>query len=56
MTNQWTAYQAMFLPGSAVPGDVAGQNVTNEPGRIELTADKDDAAPGSNQQCELPCC
>ena len=40
VTNQYTAYQAMFLPGSVVPGDVAGQVVTNEPGRIEVTADK----------------
>ncbi len=40
VTNEWTAYQAMFLPGSAVMGEVAGQNVTNQSGRIELTADK----------------
>ena len=39
VTNQWTAYQAIFQPGSVVAGDVAGQNVTNEPGRIELAAD-----------------
>src|ERR1017187_8135470 len=39
VTNQYTAYQAIFQPGSVVMGDVAGQNVTNEPGRIELTAD-----------------
>src|ERR1035441_2877774 len=39
VTNQWTAYQAIFQPGSVVAGDTAGQNVTNEPGRIELTAD-----------------
>jgi hypothetical protein len=40
VTNQWTAYQAIFQPGSVVLGDVAGQNVTNLPGRIELTADR----------------
>ena len=40
VTNQWTAYQALFQPGSVVLADVAGQNVTNQPGRIELTADK----------------
>src|ERR1039457_2267422 len=39
VTNQWTAYQAIFQPGSVIAGDTAGQNVTNEPGRIELTAD-----------------
>jgi hypothetical protein len=40
VTNQWTAYQALFQPGSVVLADVAGQNVTNAPGRIELTANK----------------
>lgn len=40
VTNQWTAYQALFQPGSVVLVDVPGQNVTNQPGRIELTADK----------------
>ncbi len=40
VTNQYSAYQALFQPGSVVLADVAGQNVTNEPGRIELTADK----------------
>jgi hypothetical protein len=40
VTNQWVAYQALFLPGSTVPSDTAGGNVTNMPGRIELTADK----------------
>jgi len=40
VTNQYTAYQALFQPGSVVLADVPGQNVTNQPGRIELTADK----------------
>src|ERR1035437_798709 len=40
VTNQWTAYQAIFQPGTVVAGDIAGPNVTNEPGRIELIADK----------------
>jgi hypothetical protein len=40
VTNQWTAYQALFQPGSVVLADVPGQNVTNQPGRMELTADK----------------
>jgi hypothetical protein len=39
VTNQYAAYQAIFQPNSVVLGDVAGQNVTNLPGRIELTAD-----------------
>ena len=40
VTNEWTAYQAMFQPASVVLGDVAGQTVNNQPGRIELVADK----------------
>lgn len=40
VTNEWTAYQAVFQPASTLLGEVAGQNVTNLPGRIELTADK----------------
>jgi len=40
VTNEWTAYQAIFQPASTIMGEVAGQNVTNLPGRIELTADK----------------
>ena len=40
VTNQWEAYQAMFLPTSLVLSDVAGQNPTNLPGRIQLQADK----------------
>ncbi len=40
VTNQYTAYEALFIPGSEVLGDTAGQNPTNLPGRIELTADK----------------
>jgi hypothetical protein len=38
VTNQYSAYQALFQPGSVVLTDVTGQNVTNTPGRIELTA------------------
>ncbi|MGD0259140.1 MAG: hypothetical protein ABSD29_04870 [Verrucomicrobiota bacterium] len=40
VTNQYSAYQALFQPGSVILADTAGQNVTNEPGRIEVTADK----------------
>jgi hypothetical protein len=40
VTNQWTAFEGLFVPGTVVPGDSAGQNVTNFPGRIEVTADK----------------
>jgi hypothetical protein len=47
VTNEWTAYQALFQPGSAVLNEVVGQNVTNLAGRIELTADKYLALPGA---------
>ena len=40
VTNQYTAYQALFQPGSTILADVPGQNVTNQAGRIEVTADK----------------
>ncbi|HWW00692.1 MAG TPA: hypothetical protein VNZ64_13425 [Candidatus Acidoferrum sp.] len=40
VTNQFAAYEGLFLPSSAVPADIAGGNVTNLPGRIMLTADK----------------
>lgn len=37
-TNQYAAYEAYFTPSTALPTDVAGGNVTNLPGRIEITA------------------
>ena len=40
VTNQYAAYEGLFLPSSAVPADIANGNVTNLPGRIMLTADK----------------
>lgn len=40
VTNQYAAYEGLFLPSSAVPSDIANGNVTNLPGRIMLTADK----------------
>ena len=40
LTNQFAAYEGLFLPSSAVPADIANGNVTNLPGRIMLTADK----------------
>src|SRR5262249_2699917 len=39
VTNQYAAYQAVFSAATQVPTDVAGGNVTNVGGRIELTAD-----------------
>jgi hypothetical protein len=39
VTNQYAAYEAIFTSGTRLAGDVAGGNVTNMPGRIELTAD-----------------
>lgn len=40
VTNQWSAYQALLQPLSLVLSDIAGQDVTNVPGRIEITADE----------------
>ena len=39
-TNAWSVYQADFSPSAQEVGDVAGQNVTNLAGRIEITANK----------------
>jgi hypothetical protein len=39
LTNESAAYQALFLPSTQVLGDVAGQDVTNLPGRVEIVAD-----------------
>ncbi len=39
-TNQYSAYQGMFVPSSAVPADIGTGNITNLPGRISLSADK----------------
>src|SRR5260221_1400 len=38
-TNQYSAYQALFLPTSIDLNDVFGQNITNAPGRIQVIAD-----------------
>jgi hypothetical protein len=38
VTNEYTAYSALFLPTSATTRGVAGQSITNSPGRIEITA------------------
>lgn len=38
ITNLNTAYEALFQPTTVVPSDIAGQNATNLPGRIILTA------------------
>ncbi len=37
-TNIWTAYEALLPPISIIISNVAGQDVTNIPGRIELSA------------------
>ena len=39
-TNQYSAYEALFQPLSTVLGDTFGQDVTNVPGRIEISASK----------------
>lgn len=39
VTNQYAAYEGIFTAGTALPTDVGGGNVTNLPGRIEITAD-----------------
>ena len=39
VTNQYAAYQAIFSAGTQLPGDTANGDVTNTPGRIEITAD-----------------
>ena len=36
----YSAYEGLFSAGSVVISDVAGQNITNLPGRINLTANK----------------
>jgi len=36
-TNLWTAYEALLPPISIIISDVAGQDVTNIPGRIEVS-------------------
>jgi hypothetical protein len=39
-TNQYAAYEALFAGGTQLTSDVAGGNVTNLAGRIELAAGK----------------
>ena len=39
LTNPYAAYQAIFTPGASLPTDVAGGDITNQAGRIEITAD-----------------
>ena len=39
-TNVWSAYQAVLPPISVIVSDVAGQDVTNIPGRIEISAEQ----------------
>ena len=39
-STEFTAYAALFQPTTVIVGEVAGQNYTNIPGRIEITADK----------------
>jgi hypothetical protein len=40
MTTEYSAYEALFQPTTVIVSDVAGQNYSNAPGRIEITADK----------------
>jgi hypothetical protein len=37
LTNEYAAYQAIFQPSSAIPGDIYGQTVPQLPGRVEIT-------------------
>lgn len=39
-TNRYTAYEARFLPTTLVLSDTASQDVTNLPGRINISASK----------------
>jgi hypothetical protein len=39
-STEYTAYEALFEPLTVIVPDVAGQNYTNMPGRIEITAEK----------------
>ncbi|HEV2390903.1 MAG TPA: hypothetical protein VG146_00930 [Verrucomicrobiae bacterium] len=39
LTNQYAAYEGIFIPGTELATDVAGGNATNMAGRIEITAD-----------------
>jgi hypothetical protein len=38
-TNQYAAYQLLVLPISEPIGDIAGQDITNLPGRVEIVAE-----------------
>jgi|GEM_PF-605883 len=38
LTNLWAAYEALLPPGSILLSDTVGQDVTNIPGRIEVSA------------------
>jgi hypothetical protein len=40
VTNDWTAYEAIFAATTRNLTDVVGQNVTNLPGRVEVNAEK----------------
>lgn len=40
-TNEWTAYSALLSPTTQLTNNVIGQYVTNLPGRIEITADRE---------------
>jgi hypothetical protein len=40
ITSEYTAYEALFQPTTVLPNEVSGQNYTNMPGRIEITATK----------------
>jgi hypothetical protein len=39
ITNSWSSYEALFTPSAQFVGDVAGQDVTNLAGRVEITGD-----------------
>lgn len=38
-TNQYTAYEALFTPATALPTDIAGGTYSNMEGRVEIRAD-----------------
>lgn len=38
VTNDYAAYEALLMPTTVIPGEVAGQTVANMPGRTEISA------------------
>ena len=54
-SNTWTAYEALLPATTVVLSDVAGRDVTNTPGRLEIKLERDARSGiGKHQLAELP--